>query len=255
MTLQLRALFLCLSLATGSSMAQSAADEAPQADAVPQRASPQELRHVASRVTFYRGRFERTITGYTMEIPAGFHLIDSNDARLLDAALGRPFDKRLVASVSELNLALTDPQLWLVRVRWMNEGLVVASAGELDAKGLFDAARSQTHVPRLASSGGTLQGFVAPPTRTGAEVDWVEERLPEGAKTTVFDCHALHLARKGVLEFSIVGASAALQKTCLATVREFAHSVTFEPSLDYPAAAGSNFRAPYSLSGLIAQTQ
>ncbi|HEY8009704.1 MAG TPA: DUF2167 domain-containing protein [Rudaea sp.] len=255
MMVHLRALFLCLSLAAGSSVAQPAADEPPPADAVPQRASPQELRHVASRVTFYRGRFERTITGYTMEIPAGFHLIDSNDARLLDAALGRPFDKRLVASVMELNLALTDPQLWLVRVRWMNEGLVVASAGELDAKGLLDAARSQTHVPRLAGSGGTLQRFVVPPTRTGAEVDWVEERLPEGAKTTVFDCHALHLARKGVLEFSIVGASAGLQKTCLATVREFAQSVSFDPSLDYPAVPGSNFLAPYSLSGLIAQTQ
>ncbi|MGH8121876.1 MAG: DUF2167 domain-containing protein [Rudaea sp.] len=254
MTLHLRALLLCLSLAAGSSVAQPAADE-PPADAVPQRASAQELRDLAAHVTFYRGRFERTITGYTLEIPRGFHLIDSADARLLDIALGRPLDKRLVASLMELNLALTDPQLWLVRVRWMNEGLVVASAGELDAKGLLDAARHEPHVPRLAGSGGTLLRFVSAPVRAGAEVDWVEERLPERTKTSVFDCHALRLARKGVLEFSIIGAGPGLQKTCLATVRELAQSVSFDPSLDYPEVPGSNTLAPYSLSGLIAQTQ
>jgi hypothetical protein len=244
-------------LATGEVSARSAASAATQdeSETTPRVASAEDLRWLASRVTFYRGRFERPTTGYTLTIPSAFHLLDNADARRMEAAFGHPLDKKLVAWGVEQNLALTDPALWVVRMRWMNEGLVVASAGELDATGLLNAARTQTHVPRLASSGGSLQRFVAAPAHDGNVIYWVEERLPEGAKTSVFDCHALRLARKGVLEFSIVGARDALQKSCLATLRAFAQTVTFEPALDYPTVTAGVVLAPYSLSGLIAQTQ
>ncbi len=255
MKLLLSALLLCLSLFAGSSGAQPAADETSAGNAAPQPASPAEMRYLASQVTFYRGRFERPITGYALMIPSAFHLLDYPDARRVDTALGHPLDHHLVGMAVDRDIALTDPHLWLVRVRWLSDGLVVAKAGELDAKGLIDAAHSQPHVPRLAGSGGTLRRFVDAPVRDGAEIDWVEERLPEDAKISVLDCHALRLARKGVLEFSVVGVGPGLQKTCLASVREFAQSVSFDPTLDYPMVPGSNFLAPYSLSGLIAQTQ
>lgn len=252
---RLGVLLLATCLASAAS-ARQPADAAPAAeDPAPARVSSEEWRGIANRVVFYRGRFERPTTGYTMIIPTDFHLLDNADARRLEIALGHPDDKHLVAWAVDRNIALTDPQLWVVRVRWMNEGLVVASSGELDAAGLLKAAQTQPHVPRLAGSGGKLQRFVAAPARNGNEIDWVEQRQPDAAKSSVYDCHALRLARKGVLEFSIVGAGENRQAFCLATLRAFAQNVSFDPELEYPANTEGNKLAPYSLSGLIAQTQ
>jgi len=252
---RLGALLLATCLASVASARQPASVAPEPEDSTPTRVSSEEWRAIANRVVFYRGRFERSTTGYSMIIPADFHLLDNADARRLEMALGHPDDKHLVAWAVDRNIALTDPQLWVVRVRWMNEGLVVASPSELDAAGLLKAAQTQTHVPRLAGSGGKLQRFVAAPARDGNEIDWVEQRLPEAAKTSVYDCHALRLARKGVLEFSIVGAGENRQASCLATLRAFAQNVSFERDLEYPANTEGNKLAPYSLSGLIAQTQ
>ena len=221
----------------------------------PQRASADELKALAARVSFYRGRLVRETSGFHIDIPPGFHVLDNADARSVEAALGLPPDAHLIAWAVEQNLPLTDPALWAVKLRWMSDGLVRASSEELDAAGLLNAAHTQPHIPRLAGSGGKLLRFVSPPTLNNSVVAWVEERQPDGEKKSVFDCHALRLARKGVLEFSIVGADDKLAKSCMATLLVFTNQVKFEPALDYPVQVTGNSVAAYSLSGLVAQTQ
>ncbi len=97
--------------------------------------------------------------------------------------------------------------------------------------------------------------FVSAPARREHVFDWVEARDGEGSKDSVYDCHAVRLARKGMLEFSIVGVNEEVQKTCLETLRPIADHVKFRDPLDYPAVVKGERTAPYTLGGLISQTQ
>jgi hypothetical protein len=247
------------SVAAAASPAHPAAASVAPAAATPpapQRATPAELRDIVATVTFFRGRFSRTGLGLKFDIPPrGYRMLDGNDARHVHTALEGADDTHLIGWVVGEYGVLTDPAVHPVQLRWLGDGLVVASPGELDAAGLLKAANAQPHLPRLAGSDGRLLRFVSAPAQTDHLIVWSEERQAENSKKSAFDCHALRLARKGVLEFSIVGADAATARTCVATLQEFAAGAHFEPNYEYPAQTEGNFFAVYSLSGLIAQTQ
>ena len=215
---------------------------------------PPSLRQVAAHVQWYRGGYSRIATGFEFTIPATFHLAENNDARNLEMASGHPDDNDLVAWAVPLSVQVTNPQVWVVRIRWRGDGLVNADPAELDTKQV-EAARSRQPEKRLASSGGTFKRFVDPPELSGHVVDWVEERTPANGKGSLFDCHAVRLARRGILEFSIVGVSEAVQKGCADTLRAFTDKLTFDDTHEYPAQPGTNPKAPYSLAALVAQTR
>jgi hypothetical protein len=236
--------------------AAATVDPGTATPAAPQRASPAELRDIAASVTFFRGRFSRTGIGLKFDIPPrGYRMLDGNDARRVHTALEGADDTHLIGWVVGEYGVLTDPALRPVQLRWLGDGLVVASPGELDAAGLLKAANAQPHLPRLAGSDGRLVRFVSAPAQTDHLIVWSEERQAENSKKSAIDCHALRLARKGVLEFSMVGVDTATARTCIATLQEFAADAHFEPKYEYPTQTEGNFFAVYSLSGLIAQTQ
>ena len=236
--------------AKGAKAAPEAAPAAAATDAQP----PPSLRQVAAHVQWYRGGYSRIATGFQFTIPATFHLAENNDARNLEMASGHPDDNDLVAWAVPLNVQVTSPQVWVVRIRWRGDGLVNADPAELDTKRV-EAAMSRQPERRLASSGGTFKRFVDAPELSGHVVDWVEERTPASGKGALFDCHAVRLARRGILEFSIVGVSEAVQKGCAETLRAFTDKLTFDDLHEYPAQPGTSPKAPYSLAALVAQTR
>jgi len=227
----------------------------PAAEEPPRRATPAELRRLAEILSFQRGRFVREAVGMNFDIPRGQHLLAGADARRVDTALRGENDTHLIGWMIPADKTLTDPNLHVVRIRWRHDGLVATDSAPLDPAALLAAAQAQTRVPRLSGSGGTLLGYDAAPERQGSTIVWSEERQPEGATTSVFDCHALRLARKGVLEFSIVGADAKAAKSCTDELRALATAVRFDASADYPEQAQGERVAVYSLVGLITQTQ
>lgn len=237
--------------------AKGAKADAAAAPAPPAAADAQPmptLRQVAAHVQWYRGGYSRIATGFQFTIPSNFHLAENNDARNLEMASGHPDDNDLVAWAVPLNVQVTNPQVWVVRIRWRGDGLVNADPAELDTKQI-EAAMARQPEKRLASSGGTFKRFVDAPELSGHVLDWVEERTPATGKVAMFDCHAVRLARRGILEFSIVGVSDAVQKTCAATLRAFTDKLTFDETHEYPAQPGTNPKSPYSLAALVAQTR
>lgn len=235
---------------TASHAPEPAADAEP-----PRRATPAELQRLAEALSFQRGRFVREAIGMTFDIPRGQHLLVGADARRVDTALGGESDTHLIAWMIPADKTLTDPNLHVVRMRWRHDGLVAIDSAPLDPAALLAAAQGRARVPRLSGSGGTLLGYDAAPQREGSTVIWSEERQTEGAAASVFDCHALRLARKGVLELSILGADAKAAKSCTDELRALAAAVRFDASSDYPAQVQDERLAVYSLVGLITQTQ
>jgi hypothetical protein len=227
----------------------------PAADAAAPAAEKQpSLREVAAHVQWYRGSYSREATGFQFSVPPTFHLAESNDARNLEMASGHPDDPDAVAWIVPLNTPIANPQTWVVRVRWRGDGLVNANPADLETAQL-DSAMARPAEKRLASSGGTFKSFVESPQLRGHVVNWVEERTPANGKGAQFDCHAVRLARRGILEFSIIGVGDAVRKTCTETLRTFTDKLTFDDLHEYPDQAGTTPKAPYSLSTLVAQTK
>jgi hypothetical protein len=226
--------------------APAPADTTTPADKVPS------LREVAAHVQWYRGNYSRTATGFEFQIPSNYHLAENNDARNLEMASGHPDDPDAVAWIAPLNEVLTNPQAWVIRVRWRGDGLITASSADLESKQL-ETAMALPAEKRLASSGGNFKRFVDEPQLVGHVVDWVEERNVNGKG--VFDCHAVRLARRGLLEFSIIGVSEAIAKNCAETLHAFTDKVSFDESHEYPQQAGTNPKAAYSLTNLVTQTK
>lgn len=221
----------------------------------PRRATPAELQRLAEKVDFLRGRFAREAIGMRLEIPRSQHLLAGADARHADTALRGEHDAYLVGWMVAANKTLTDANLRIVRVRWRHDGLVAAESTMPDADALLEAAHTRAYAPRLFGSGGSLLRYDSPPARDGATVVWSEERQLDGVKASVFDCHAVRLARKGVLEFSIAGMDAKAAKSCVDELSSLAASVQFDAGTDYPAQAENEPAAPYTLDALIAQIQ
>ena len=170
-------------------------------------------------------------------VPTTFHLAENSDARNLEMATGHPDDPDVVAWIVALNQPVTNPQTWVVRVRWRGDGVIAATPADLETKQL-EAAMARPAEKRLASSAGTFKRFVDEPELIGHVVDWVEERTPASGKGPVFDCHAVRLARRGILEFSIIGVSEAVSKTCGATLQAFTEKLTFDGEHEYPDQPG-----------------
>jgi len=232
----------------------TAKDAAAPAEAAAPATPPPSLKEVASHVQWYRGAYSREATGFQFTVPSNYHLAENNDARNLEMATGHPDDVDVVAWIVALNQPITNPQTWVVRVRWRGDGVVAATPADLEAKQL-DAARARPTEKRLASSDGTFKRFVDEPELIGRVVDWVEERTPASGKGSVFDCHAVRLARRGILEFSIIGVNEAVAKTCAATLQGFTEKLTFDEAHEYPDQPGTNPKAPYTLAGLVTQTK
>lgn len=241
-------------LVSAAMQAQSAPGPATEADP-PRRATPTELKRLAETVVFERGRFVREAIGMRMDIPRGQHIVAGTDARRVDTALRGENDTHLIGWVIDANKTLTDPNLRIVRLRWRHDGLVAPNPAPFDPAALIEGANARAPMPRLSGSGGTLLRYEAAPVREGSTVLWSEERQPAGESKSVYDCHALRLARKGVLELSIIGVDAKTAKSCPDELGALAASVRFEPELDYPAQIEGERLAPYSLGALIAQTQ
>ncbi len=225
------------------------------AEEAPRRATPAELKRLAEIFSFQRGRLVREAVGMSFDIPRGQHLLAGADARRADTALSGENDTHLIGWMIPADKNVNDANLHIVRLRWRHDGLVGADSAPLDPAALLAAAQAQTRVPRLSGSGGTLLGYDVAPERQGSTVVWSEERQLEGSSTSVFDCHALRLARKGVLELSIVGADAKAAKTCTDELRTLAAGVRFDAGADYPAQIQGERAAMYSLAGLVTQTQ
>ena len=239
---------------TAAMQAPPAPEPATEAEP-PRRATPAELKLLAERVAFLRGRFTREAIGMRFDIPRGQHLLTGADARHADTALRGETDAHLIGWMIDENKTLTDANLRIVRLRWRHDGLVPANPAPFDPAALVEGANSRTRVPRLFGSGGTLLRYETVPVREGSTVVWSEERQLEGVSNSVYDCHALRLARKGVLELSMVGIDAKAAKSCANELGSLVASVQFDKDLDYPAQAESEHLAPYSLGALIAQTQ
>ncbi|HEX7916185.1 hypothetical protein [Rudaea sp.] len=227
--------------------------QASEAEPPPRPATAAELNDLAAHVLFLRGRFVREAIGMRLDIPRGQHLLAGTDARNTDTALRGEVDAHLIGWMIAVDRTITDPNLRIVRLRWRHDGLVAGDAA--DPAALLDIAHAHSPAPRLAGSGGTLVRYDVAPEREGSTIIWSEERQPEGAATSAHDCHALRLARKGVLEFSIVGVDANAATACTTELRALVATVRFDPESDYPAQIQGEHLAPYSLSGMVTQTQ
>lgn len=240
----------------GPAAANRQAGSAPGTEAEPsRRATPAELQQLADSVVFQRGRFVREAIGLHFDIPRGQHLLAGMDARRADTALRGENDAHLIGWMVAADKPVNAPNLRIVRLRWRHDGLVDANSASLEPAALLDAARTRPRVPRLSGSDGALLRYADAPVRDGPAFLWSEERQPDGAAKSVFDCHALRLTRKGVLELSIVGADAKVAKSCIDELRALLAGVRFEADAEYPAQTGGERRAVYSLAGLITQTQ
>jgi hypothetical protein len=211
--------------------------------------APPTARQAFAAATFQRGTFERSSLGFAIDLPGHFHALAAGDARRIETALNQPTDTHEIAWVMHEAVPLDAAQSWHVRVRWLSDGWV--SGGALDAVRLLETAQQGKPAARLAGSGGVLIGYAVAPSMSGAVADWVEERLPAGSTASVLDCHAVRLGRKGIVEFSVVGAPAGVQQLCDASVRLLARNTRFESGADYTPAAGDAPRAPYTLAALI----
>lgn len=257
--------FLACLACAATAAAQGRSDPAPVAEpaaaakegtAAARRATPAELRSLADKVVFQRGHFARAAIGLSFDIPYGQHLLSGTAAREVDIALRGEEDTHLIAWMIAADKAVNDPNLRVVRLRWRHDGLVDANSASLEPAALFDVARTRPRVPRLAGSSGLLLRYDGAPVRDGPAFFWSEEHQSEEAvATSVYDCHALRLARKGVLELSIVGVDAKAAKSCVDELRSLLAGVRFDADADYPAQIQGEPRAAYSLAGLITQTQ
>jgi hypothetical protein len=213
-------------------------------------AAPLTLQRALALATYQRGVFERSSGGFAIDLPGHFHALGAGDVRRIKASQHLPVDNRELAWVQHESVALDSETAWHVSVRWLSDGWVPAP-GALDVPRLLQDAQQGPLVRRLAGSGGDLIGYAIAPNYSSGVADWVEERLPAGANTSVLDCHALRLGRKGVVEFSVVGAAAGSQALCNASVRLLARNTRFEPGATY-SAAPDGVRAPYTFNALIA---
>jgi hypothetical protein len=225
---------------------------APTADTKPE--SPLTFARAQAQATVFRGQYERPSMGLTLSLPDHFRALSSVDARRIETTLHQPTDDREIAWVLHEEVPLSGAASWHMRVRWIDDGWVDASVPR-DAEHLLrtaqQAAKGTAH---LAGSGGDLLGFAVAPSFAANTAAWVEERLPDGASVSVLDCHALRLGRKGVLEFSVVGAPAGSQALCHASVRLLARRARIDNGAEYPQHAPSEAAAaPYTLEDLVTQ--
>ena len=207
------------------------------------------LAQAVALATYRRGVFERSTMGFSIDIPEHFHLLAGNDMRRIETAAHQPLDRREVAWMVHESVALDAATAWHITVRWLSDGWVAAN-GTFDAWRLLQDAQ-RGGATKLVGSGGGLIGFAVAPSYANGIADWVEERLPSGATASVLDCHAVRLAHRGVIEFSVIAAPAGSQALCDASVRLLARSTRFEPGEDYSPAAVGAPRAPYTLGDLI----
>lgn len=241
---------------SGSASASAPRSREPDTPARAQTAeelAPPPLRVVLRAVTFQHGGMERSSAGFQLVIPDHFRGLSATDAHRLEASMRQTPDIREIAWVAHESVALDAPDAWHVSVRWLPDGWV-AGSGMLDPWQLLKAAQHATS-GRLAGSGGDLIGYAVAPSAEDGVYNWVEERLPAGAPASVLDCHAIKLARRGVLEFTVAGQPVGTQQLCGATVRLLARHARFDPDADYTAAPpDSGPRAGYALADLIAGT-
>jgi hypothetical protein len=224
------------------------------ADSVPE--VPLTFARASAEAHYVRGRLARDSMGLILGLPDHFHALGSVDTRRIETSLGQPLDEREIAWVLHESVPLSDSAGWHVRVRWLKDGWVAATAIPDVEHLLRVAQQGGAGSPRLVGSGGDLLGYAVAPSFTSGVADWVEERLPDGAAASVLDCHAVRLGRTGVLEFSIVGAPAGSQALCDASVRLLARRAAVDHGAEYSSAVAADaVRAPYSLAQLITQRQ
>jgi len=228
--------------------------DTPARALLPEETAPPTLRQTLAAATFQRGVFERTTLGFAIDLPGHFHALAANDVRRIERSSNLPADPHEIAWVVHESVALDAPDAWHVRVRWHSDGWVPPSAAP-DGWRLLQQAQRGGGTTHLAGSGGDLVGYAIAPRFDSGMADWVEERLPAGAGASVLDCHALRLGRRGVVEFSVVGALPGSQTLCDASVRLLARSTRFERGADYSPAATDAPRAPYSLAELVGGTR
>lgn len=210
----------------------------------------------ATEAKFTRGKFDLASMGITLGLPGHFHAFGGVDARRIRTSLGLPNDNREIAWVLHEDVPLSGASSWHVRVRWLDDGWVDATIAHDAEQLLRSAQRGAAAAPRLAGSGGKLLGYAVAPSFAADMADWVEERLPDGVSSSVLDCHALKLGRKGVLELSIVGAPAGSQALCHASVRLLARRASVDNGAERPRRAPTDVGvAPYTLEGLVTQRQ
>lgn len=247
-------IFGALAATLGWSTPQASAEAGDKSEP-PRKASRAELRDLAERLPWLRGRFEREAIGMSFDIPRGQHLLAGVEARTADTALRGEDDPSLIAWMVPVDKTVTDANLRIVRVRWRHDGLVAADAQAFDAPSLLQMAQSRARVPRLSGSAGTLLRYAAPPDRDGSTIAWSEERQSATGATGIYDCHVLRLARKGFLEFGLIDVDANAAKSCVAELLALANTTRFDAAADYPKQTAGELLAPYSLAELITQTQ
>jgi len=209
----------------------------PAPEPAPQHAPAPTLRGALANVVFLRGRFAREGAGFVLDLPAHFHALAAVDVRRVEAALGVGADAREVGWVMHENVSLADPGAWHVSLRWHDDLRLVPQSEPPDGERLLRGTGATTRSGnRLLGSGGDLIGFAVAPAIDAGVVDWVEERLPHNAASSVLDCHALRSGRAGTVEFSIVGAQAGSQAACVAVVRLLAHRASFAAASSVVAA-------------------
>lgn len=224
--------------------------DTPARALTPQETAAPSLHQALAAATFQRGAFERATLGFAIDLPAHFHALAAGDVRRIQSSRDLPADPREIAWIVHESVALDAPAAWHVGVRWHSDGWV-PPANVADGWNLLQQAQRHGGNAHLAGSGGDLIGYAIAPGFAGGVADWVEERLPAGAAASVLDCHALRLARRGMLEFTVVGAPPGAQALCAASVRLLARSTRFESGADYSTAATDARRAPYSLPDLL----
>jgi hypothetical protein len=213
------------------------------------------LRDALASATFLRGRFDRSSSGFALELPAHFHALVGVDARRIESSLGLAPDTREVAWVMHENVQPGSPDSWHVRVRWLDDGWIALSGSATDTERLLrDAQQASSTSARLAGSGGALVGYAVAPSFDAQTVDWVEERLPDNTAESVLDCHALRIGQRGVVEFSVVGARPGTQVLCDLSVRLLARNVRFDAGYAHTADPPAAVRhAGYTATDLVAQ--
>lgn len=225
--------------------------ENPRPVAVPDR--PVETisyAEAARRAVFNRGRWTREATGFSVDVPAKFRLINPTDARRLDQARGRADDSRLMGWIVHENLNLANPDIWHVTMRWHSDGWIGAAAID-PLQQLSTALANKAPAPRVAASAGELVGYAAVPQFEDSLLSWAEERVLANSDTHVVDCHAVRLGLRGMLEFSIVGMEPGSLALCQATTRLLAEKASFLPGKEYvPSAPPGITTAPYTVATL-----
>ncbi len=191
---------------------------------------------VVDRLPFQR-RNVRLAHSYTnIDIPQHFRFVDRPALRDLFYARGRGLPDAVSGLIVHESVELRSQDPWLVLIRWLPIGNVAADrANRWNTAEMLDAAQRQGRLRRatgLAADQGsvTLAGFVEAPVFDTASqrLTWVERLDPLSGGEPRLDCHAVRLARRGVLWFTIESIAASRQELCLRTVRLMADRAVFD---------------------------